>query len=49
MDDTRNENADADPPQNDAGDQPREFDPEEVENDPSQNPPIPELKDLKGG
>jgi hypothetical protein len=27
----------------------REFDPAEVEQDPSQNPPISELKDLKGG
>jgi hypothetical protein len=27
----------------------QEFDPDEVENDPSQNPPISELKDLKGG
>lgn len=26
-----------------------EFDPQQVENDPSQNPPIPELKDMKGG
>lgn len=26
-----------------------EFDPEQIENDPAQNPPIPELKDLKGG
>jgi hypothetical protein len=30
-------------------DQDREFDPAEVEQDPSQNPPISELKDLKGG
>jgi hypothetical protein len=26
-----------------------EFDPDQVENDPSHNPPVPELKDLKGG
>lgn len=26
-----------------------EFDPEQVENDPAHNPPVPELKDLKGG
>ena len=47
-------------PQDDASDTPagqaeegqepdREFDPDEVENDPSQNPPVDGLKDLKGG
>jgi hypothetical protein len=30
-------------------DRDREFDPAEVEKDPSQDPPISELKDLKGG
>jgi hypothetical protein len=49
MDETRHENADAEAPQDAADDQPREFDPEEVENDPAQNPPIEELKDVKGG
>ena len=27
----------------------REFDPEEIENDPARNPPDEELRDLKGG
>lgn len=40
----------ADGTQGDQGGEPtREFDPEEVENDPAQNPPIEELKDIKGG
>jgi hypothetical protein len=26
-----------------------EFDPEQIENDPAQNPPVEHLKDLKGG
>ena len=30
-------------------DEPKEFDPQEIESDPSRNPPIDELNDLKGG
>ena len=49
MDETRHDSAGGEPPQDDADDKPREFDPEEVENEPAQNPPITELKDIKGG
>ena len=48
---TPQDNAEGEPASGQDGedqDQDREFDPAEVENDPSQNPPISELKDLKG-
>jgi hypothetical protein len=47
MDDPQNEQNEAE--EQTGSETTDEFDPAEVENDPSQNPPISELKDLKGG
>jgi hypothetical protein len=47
MDEPQNDQADTE--EQTGAEAEEEFDPAEVENDPSQNPPISELKDLKGG
>jgi len=47
MDDPQNEQPEAE--EQTGADAEEEFDPAQVEDDPSQNPPISELKDLKGG
>ena len=47
---TRHDDAEPTPSQDEEGQEHApEFDPEQIENDPSQNPPIEHLKDLKGG
>ena len=45
---TQQDDAENDPTQAE-GEQAKEFDPQEIENDPARNPPIDELNDLKGG